>query len=843
DNELANVSRYVLAVGTSNPLALQAAQVFEQSFFKEGSVSIDERVHKSTEVITLNSDIPIVFAYTRDGNFKLPITNPSIASDYNVAFSTSGYNHLYNKELNGYVGGQEGKLVDYPIVAGIEIGAALTACGNAANFTDGYVYSFIPDNFEVGSFHIEVGLTKYARTKVLAGQEIGYYGYAIKDGKITITAFDDPTLRLAKQLFIDNLADFLVDGVYQIPTDLEYEFYKSEGLTGAVNALYAYETAQGSNNDASTQLGKFSFVVNNLPRPDGINLSGAVDVGDNTLQLYYNDGVGLSNYNEYRDKLVNDNGFTVYMDERKVEGSRYVTLTKVIGSDTITVHLIYDAYAHADDEAVSDANTANKLDLMFTPTLRVIAAKVDNNLVNLLPTKYHKLQTYTKKTDTRITNVQISSDSFGYCYIYTLEDGSFIVLDGGGGGEREGLVSKNSINAGLIYNTLVNLHTELFGAPSTSNKIKIAAWYLSHGHGDHYGTMDTFMSEYVSGSNKKVEVEAIIHNFPSNDEIYNAFDPNPTVRNNYINGSPYKNGSTAIPYYKVHTGQKFFIRNMEFEVLYTHEDIHPWAVEFYNNTSTVIRLTAHYTNGDGKPVAGSQAVSNMILGDLQVRGSQVMRARYGDYLKSDMVQLSHHGGNGVEAELYYNIDAQVIWWTHSADNMKTNTDAYSATAYVKENVAMLNNTRWLYIFTLNPLSKNMTENEYKNLTVKMTKDGFPGLYSRLEGDAPETLDGKQETAQAALLANMYSINTTVTIKNYGLSVSWSHSKTEMNASGIAFGTGNFNGSSYSGNGFLYGRQNYAAALPITYPKNNQPAMSGDDVDDPFTNFEIPEIIW
>jgi len=40
-----------------------------------------------------------------------------------------------------------------------------------------------------------------------------------------------------------------------------------------------------------------------------------------------------------------------------------------------------------------------------------------------------------------------------------------------------------------------------------------------------------------------------------------------------------------------------------------------------------------------------------------------MRAMYGEYLSSDMVQVAHHGGTGCEFELYDLIDAQCVWWT------------------------------------------------------------------------------------------------------------------------------------------------------------------------------------
>lgn len=827
----------VVVIGTSNALTLQALQVFEKTYLKAGNVTVREIVHHGAGVITLNTDVPVLFAYTRDGNFTNPYTNPSISDAFKgLNFSPdSNRDHLYNTELNGYVYGKEGKLVDYPIVAGFEIGAALNACGGTPVFTDGYLYSFLPDNIAVNGFHIEIGLTDHAQNNVLKGYDYGVYGYSIKDGKITITAYDDATLRLAKELFISNIADFMVDGVYKIPVDFEYECLKTDGLTGAMQAL---ETAKGTDGVAAKQLAKFQFITS-VPRP-ALTLSGAADVGDNTLELYYNErDVRLSAYTAYCAALTKA-GYQVYMAERAVESSRYVTYYNP--TTGITLHVIYDAFAYARAEAARPGSE-NTLSEMFKPTLRVIAAKVDNNLVRLLPQNYLSIPTYTKKTDTMITNVQITENSFGYCYIYTLEDGSFVVLDGGGGGST-------SDNVGIIYNTLVGLYTKVYGsAPSKTNKIKIAAWYLSHGHGDHYATMESFITSHVSASSGTVEMEAIIHNFPSNDEIYNAFDANPSTRNSYINGAKYQNSNgSMIPYYKVHTGQVFFIRNLQFEVLYTHEDIHPWAVEYYNNTTTVIRLTTLNTNGNGTPTAGSKSVDNMILGDLQVRGSMVMRARYGDYLKSDMALVSHHGGNGVEAALYQLIDAQVLWFTREAAALKSSTSTSGNSPYIKENVAWISTTRWLYIFTLNPmetpettttsgsgLSKaTTTTTTYYNLTVTLTAAGFPGLYNRLEEDTAADLATKQSQGQAALLQNLFSMKVvkTYTKKLITSSTNWSSSAGAQNGHGVTFD---------DGNDYIVGRQGYSYELPITYPPKEKPL--GDTAEDPFTSTEIPEAIW
>ncbi len=333
-----------------------------------------------------------------------------------------------------------------------------------------------------------------------------------------------------------------------------------------------------------------------------------------------------------------------------------------------------------------------------------------------------------------------------------------------------------------------------------------------------------------------MEIEALIHNFPSNDEVYNSYDPTLSIRNDYLNRQYYINGSGSdmIPYYKVHTGQVFFIRNLQFEVLYTHEDIHPFAMEFFNNTSTAIRLTALNTDGTGKPVADSTAVDNVVLGDLQVRGSMVMRARYGDYLKSDMVAVAHHGYNGAEAELYQLIDAQVIWWTESVASMESRVNStYSSagTYHHTINEKLLRTTNWIYIIALNPRTTptDFDITYYYNLTVTLTESGFPGLYSRLESDTEESLSTKQEEAQKVFLDSLFAMNVIM----YG-ETSFSYFASGNGDHGVTFG---------SDEDYVMGRQDWPYELPITKDESPKDESPKDAVDDPFVDDEILEITW
>jgi len=196
---------------------------------------------------------------------------------------------------------------------------------------------------------------------------------------------------------------------------------------------------------------------------------------------------------------------------------------------------------------------------------------------------------------------------------------------------------------------------------------------------------------------------------------------------------------TPVQFYKVHTGQTFFIRNLQFETMFTPEDVYPWSITVGNNNCAVIRLTVHaHDVAKGSTVtadtAVSATVSNMVLGDIYVRPARFLRATFGPTLKSDMVVTAHHG-NGTEGELYELIDAQVVLWTCRAENVRSYTTFYKDNTNInrREAYQILQNTRWLYFISNRALKTHTdTGGGIYNPTMTITAQGIAGL--SLEGD-------------------------------------------------------------------------------------------------------------
>ncbi len=85
----------------------------------------------------------------------------------------------------------------------------------------------------------------------------------------------------------------------------------------------------------------------------------------------------------------------------------------------------------------------------------------------------------------------------GLCLVWQLADGSYIIVDAG---------FNRSIDTRNLYNYMCT------NAPDKEN-ITVAAWIITHAHGDHHGTYFNFAEVY----GKRVNVERVIANFPSDE--------------------------------------------------------------------------------------------------------------------------------------------------------------------------------------------------------------------------------------------------------------------------------------------------------------------------------------
>ena len=471
------------------------------------------------------------------------------------------------------------------------------------------------------------------------------YGVAVKGNNIVVGALNDHTMEKAFAFFNDLLKD---------------------GVTEKDGKKKIFLPADLSLVQTDTQNRTF---VTDFPRPDGLALSGSMDVGsstENTLQYYYaGDGVNAAAYESYCQKLIGA-GYTL-VSTNSGEGNIFRTYSNE--QENVMLYVAYNAFKHA--AAGSGYDTC----------IRIVSSRLSLN--HHLPAELLTQDlSYARKQNSSITAVKLNSqyqasghNIYGNNYVVTLEDGSFIMYDGGQSYEK---------NVDRLYMVFLDLYKKGHNGqnPTAEDPIRISAWIISHGHGDHFNIMRDFIQQYASKWGQYyITVDRLIANLTSDSEDDLSSNPENHMRDNWKKYSEMIKDSdgkeAGFQFIKVHTGQKFYIANAEFEVMYTHEELYPARLVTYNSSSTTFRMTLHHTQ-NGTISAGS-STTMLWLGDAETEASRVMRGLWGTALKSDMVQVAHHNYNGCEWELYQLVKPECVWWPVNRARWKSTTHKSNAT--------------------------------------------------------------------------------------------------------------------------------------------------------------------
>lgn len=228
---------------------------------------------------------------------------------------------------------------------------------------------------------------------------------------------------------------------------------------------------------------------------------------------------------------------------------------------------------------------------------------------------------FEKLCDTTITQ-NFSKDASGMGYIFRLEDGSFIVYDGG-----------YKTNA---KDLLINL-TKL----CLTDKIHVRAWIITHDHSDHYAAFNEIAN--TSSYAKRLKIDYVMYSPVTKDE---ANVVNYYAEKLHADIEKFK-GAVLLP---VHAGMTFNILNVKLEILQTPAmlSVHNKITDF-NDTSIISRIV-------------SQDGSAIMLADACGRSADWLVANIGDGLKSDIVQVAHHGVETGSIPLYDAIAAPMVFW-------------------------------------------------------------------------------------------------------------------------------------------------------------------------------------
>ena len=219
-------------------------------------------------------------------------------------------------------------------------------------------------------------------------------------------------------------------------------------------------------------------------------------------------------------------------------------------------------------------------------------------------------------------------------YILKTDDDKIIVVDGGGTISAPYLESYLKQFGGTVHN-----------------------WIITHGHQDHMGALVEILDS------KSITIERLIH-APPTLEWVNKHEPisNETY-SRFLKSVEKANISVLVPenYSEIVLGD-----GIQMEVISSiNLNIVQNAI---NNSSLVFKIS-------------SKSKSILFLGDMGRQGGEkILESTDVDKLKSDYVQMAHHGQHGVEKEFYEAIQADYalwpapIWlWENRADGKGYNT--------------------------------------------------------------------------------------------------------------------------------------------------------------------------
>lgn len=353
------------------------------------------------------------------------------------------------------------------------------------------------------------------------------------------------------------------------------------------------------------------------------------DENTNSELVYNYTKVTSEQYEAYVDTLVKD-GFRILNGEEHTIGrNRFATCIK---DDEGQVHVAF----------YPDAKGTGNLQLFASKLDEVVAIPeetYDPATEKITETTFHVLSLdYT--TGAYATGKRLC-DGSGMSYAVTLEDGRFVVFDGG-------YTAQDGEN---LYQYLKAMNKRPDG------KIVIAAWFISHPHDDHTGGFEAFVAKHA----KEVTMEYLVVSAPT-EERYGG-------KHWMITDMPSVMAPTGAKLIKPHVGQVLTFCNTEFEIIMTQDVVSATGVKGDgNNSSTVVRMW-------------EKGTSIMISADASVASCNRMVALFGDALKSDIFQLNHHGVSGGTLAFYQKVAPTYALWTTSQDSFAGHDDPNANCGY------------------------------------------------------------------------------------------------------------------------------------------------------------------
>ena len=197
------------------------------------------------------------------------------------------------------------------------------------------------------------------------------------------------------------------------------------------------------------------------------------------------------------------------------------------------------------------------------------------------------------------------------------KDGTVVVIDGGW-----------DIDAGHLAEVI------------SSKGGRVSGWFITHPHSDHIGALISILND----SNSGITIDNVYSSL-ADQSWYDSVEPG---RSGLVNDL--RAALSSLPAEKLHTvyrNQEINLGQIRTKVLNNPYLLSATAV---NNSSVAYKF---FLNN----------VSILVLGDMGPEGGELFLAEHTpEELKSDIVQMSHHGQYGVGQSVYQVINPKIALW-------------------------------------------------------------------------------------------------------------------------------------------------------------------------------------
>ena len=375
------------------------------------------------------------------------------------------------------------------------------------------------------------------------------------------------------------LAVILMVGVFSACEEVEFQTGSGDGQYAGVNVSDGGNNEGNSDKNGNSESNSTNTNSNSKPGKNDKDSSEAS--GDDYLETDTSIPLEKHELPNYNLNLEYVRAFE--QDGRYIKMVQYASLKDY--NDYLS-NLLKAGYTKYDQNQIGSnyfttlINKTTFVSLSFTSGNKALKV-VSEPLGDLYPRKQDNKYT-DKKIQSLFTGVKNENKPIysGMGFVIRLSDGSFIIIDGGGG-------DYNSVDSNKFLKILKEQ------SPKGTEKPVISAWIFTHCHDDHIGVFNAFSKDF----HDKVIIKSFYYNFPPDEAILlkakfmydKDYYSYPTFKRCI---SDYYSDAAVI---RPHSGEKYYIKNSVIEMLFSYEDLYPSSLEKgsvgdFNDTSLIFKI-------------------------------------------------------------------------------------------------------------------------------------------------------------------------------------------------------------------------------------------------------------